>query len=110
MLVENFSQKIISSNLINTYVAAAFFGTLIFFVLNANSYTPLEMITGIILVTIAFKGISNMMLSLLILLFNLDKNSNELEFEQTSSTINGLLNDLSLQQAKLKTNQSVIKD
>ena len=110
MIIENFSKKVINSNVISTYVAAAFFGTLIFFVLNANFYTPLEMLIGIILATIAFKGISNMMLSLLILLFNLNNKEESVEFDKTASSINSLLNDLALQQAKIKTNQSAIKE
>ncbi len=105
MLVENFSQKVLRSNIINTYVATAFFASLIFFVINANAYTPLEMLTGVILVTVAFKGISNMMLSLVILLYNLNGKEKSIEFEEATSKINSLLNDLSLQQAKLKTVQ-----
>jgi hypothetical protein len=105
LIVENFSQKVVNSNITNTYVATAFFATLIFFVLNANSYTPIEMIVTTILITIGFKGVSNMMLSLIILLFNLEKKDNEVDFEKTSATINSLLNELSLQKAKIKTNQ-----
>jgi hypothetical protein len=104
MIIEDFSKKIISSNTMNTYVASAFFSTLVFFVINANAYTPIEMIAGVILATIAFKGISNMMLSLIILLFNLENKEHALEFEETSSRINGLLKDLQLQQTKLKQN------
>ncbi|MCK5295077.1 MAG: hypothetical protein KAJ49_10510 [Arcobacteraceae bacterium] len=107
MIIEDFSYRLISSKMMNTYVATAFFSTVIFFVLNANSYTPLEMITGIILATIAFKGVANMMLSLVILLFNLDNKGDALEFEQRSAKVNGLLNELSLQQTKIKSNQLV---
>ena len=102
MLVEDFSSRVLRSNIVKTYVATAFFATLIFFILNANSYTPLEMMIGIVLVTIAFKGVSNMMLSLVILLFNLQRKDDSLEFEKSASNVNSLLNDLSLQQAKLK--------
>ena len=107
MVVESFSYRLISSKMINTYVATAFFSTVIFFVLNANSYTPLEMIIGVMLVTIAFKGISNMMLSLVILLFNLENQEDSIEFEKTQSKVNGLLNELSLQKTKLKSQQAV---
>lgn len=109
MIIENFSQKVLSSNMINTYVATAFFSTLIFFILNANSYTPLEMMTGVVLVTIAFKGVSNMMLSLIVLLYNLENKEHALEFEETSSKVNGLLNKLQLQQTKIKSNQVLAK-
>ena len=107
MLVEDFSSRVLRSNIVKTYVATAFFATLIFFILNANSYTPLEMMIGIVLVTIAFKGVSNMMLSLVILLFNLQRKDDSLEFEKSASNVNSLLNDLSLQQAKIKTNQNI---
>ena len=107
MLVEDFSQKVLSSNIVNTYVATAFFAILIFFVLNANSYTPMEMMTGIVLVTIAFKGVSNMMLSLVILLFNLKSRDESIEFEKSALNVNSLLHDLSLQQARIKTNQNI---
>jgi len=107
LLVEDFSQKVLSSNIVNTYVATAFFATLIFFVLNANSYTPMEMMTGVVLVTIAFKGISNMMLSLIILLFNLKPKDDSVDFERSASNVNSLLNELSLQKAKIKTNQNL---
>ena len=105
MIIEDFSYRLISSKMMNTYVATAFFATLVFFVLNANSYTPLEMIMGVVFVTIAFKGVSNMMLSLVILLFNLENKEHALEFERTSAKVNGLLNELSLQQTKIKSNQ-----
>ncbi len=105
MIIDKFSQRVVSSNLINTYVATAFFATVIFFVVNANIYTPLEMITGVILVTITFKGISNMMFSLVVLLVNLDNNNKSLEFEKTTSKVNSLLNELQLQKTKLKANQ-----
>ena len=105
MIIEDFSYKLISSKMMNTYVATAFFSTLIFFVLNANSYTPMEMIMGVIFVTVAFKGVSNMMLSLVILLFNLENKEQALEFEHTSSKVNGLLHELSLQKTKIKSNQ-----
>ena len=107
MLVEDFSRKVISSNIANTYVATAFLATLIFFVLNANSYTPMEMMIGIVLVTVAFKGVSNMMLSLIILLFNLKSKDESIEFEKSALNVNSLLHDLSLQQAKIKTNQNM---
>ena len=105
MIIEDFSYRLVSSKMMNTYVATAFFSTLIFFVLNANSYTPMEMIMGVVVVTVAFKGVSNMMLSLVILLFNLENKEQALEFENTSSKVNGLLHELSLQQTKIKSNQ-----
>lgn len=68
MVVERFSQNLINSGIFRLYIATGFFATLIFFVINADLFTPLEMIFGIMGVTIVLKGITNMMLSLLILL------------------------------------------
>jgi len=103
MNIENFSNVIVRSNLINTYVATAFFATLIYFTINSNLYTPLEMIASVMLVTIAFKGIANLMFSLIIALFKFD-NKDEIEnFDKVSTKVNGLLNELSLQEAQLKT-------
>ena len=103
MIVENFSHKLLKSNIRSVYVATSFFATLIFFVINANAYTPIEMLTGVILVTVAFKGLSNLMISLVILLFNLDKKAKQVELEETADKINNLLNELALQKTKLNT-------
>jgi hypothetical protein len=103
MIIENFSKQIFSSKIVDTYVATAFFATLIFFVLNANVYTPLEMIAGVIFITITFKGLCYIMISLVILLFNLNNKKESIEFDQVSARIDGLLNDLSLQSAKSKS-------
>ena len=103
MLVENFTNRLLSSKILDVYVATAFFATLIFFVFNANAYTPLEMMFGVVFVTIAFKGLSYMMISLIILLFNLDNKKDQIAFKESSARIDGLLNDLTLQQTKLKS-------
>ncbi len=82
MVVEKFSQNVINSGIFRLYIAIGFFATLIFFVINADLFTPLEMIFGIIGVTVVLKGgVSNMMLSLIILLFNLDNKRAELDFK-----------------------------
>lgn len=103
MNVENFSNLVQRSSIINIYVATAFFATLIYFVINANLYTPLEMIMGVILSTIAFKGIGNLMFSLIILFFKSNNEQDLKTFDELSTKINGLLGDLSLQEAKLKS-------
>jgi len=103
MKIENFSNYILRSNLINTYVATSFFATLIYFTINANLYTPLEMIGGVMLVTVAFKGIANLMFSLIIALFKFDEKDELEKFDKISTRVNGLLNELSLQEAQLKT-------
>ena len=103
MNIEKFTKIIIQSNLINTYVATSFFSVLIYFVINANLYTPIEMLIGVIFVTIAFKGIANIMFSLIIVLFNIDNNKDALELDNVKTRVNGLLSELSLKEAKLKS-------
>jgi uncharacterized membrane-anchored protein len=107
VLVEEFSNKVLRSKIINTYVATAFFAVIIFFTLNADSYTPVEMLFGVIFVTIAFKGLSHMMIALIILLYDFDHKKESMELGEVSSRINGLLNDLSLQQTKIKSQKIV---
>ena len=105
MVIEEFSSKLLSSKMINTYVATAFFAVVIFFTLNADIYTPFEMLFGVIFTTIAFKGLSYMMSALVISLYDLNNQKESIEFGEVSSRINGLLNDLSLQQTKMKSHQ-----
>ena len=100
MIVEKFSQNVINSGIFRLYIATGFFATLIFFVINADLYTPIEMIFGIIGVTIILKGVSNMMLSLIILLFDLNNKRTELDFKYNEEKINAMLNELSVQDAK----------
>lgn len=106
MLVENFTNRLLNSRIIDTYVATAFFATLIFFILNAHAYTPIEMMVGVVFVTVAFKGLSHMMISLIVLLYNFDNKKEAASFDETSSRIDGLLNDLALQQTKIKSQKS----
>lgn len=100
MVVEKFSQSVINSGVFRLYIATGFFATLIFFVINADLYTPMEMIFGIIGVTIILKGVSNMMLSLIILLFNLDNKRAELDFKYNEEKIDAMLAELSVQEAQ----------
>ncbi len=100
MVVEKFSQSVINSGVFRLYIATGFFATLIFFVVNADLYTPLEMIFGIIGVTVVLKGVSNMMLSLIILLFNLDNKRNELNFKYNEEKINTMMAELGVQEAQ----------
>ncbi len=99
MVVERFSQGVINSGIFRLYIATGFFATLIFFVINADLFTPIEMIFGIISVTIILKGISNMMLSLIILLFNLDNRRAELDFKYNEEKINAMMSELTVQDA-----------
>jgi hypothetical protein len=100
MVVERFSQSVINSGVFRLYIATGFFATLIFFVVNADLFTPLEMIFGIIGVTIVLKGVSNMMLSLIILLFNLDAKREELNFKYNEEKINAMMAELGVQDAQ----------
>ncbi len=96
MIVERFSQNVLNSGLFRFYVATGFFGTLIFFTINADLFTPMEMILGIILVTIVLKGVSNMMLSLIISLFSLENKRNEFDFKYNEEKIQVMLNELTV--------------
>lgn len=99
MVVEKFSQNIINSGILRLYIATGFFAALIFFVINADLYTPIEMMFGIVAVTIILKGISNIMLALLVGLFSLDSKRDELEFKHNSDKIDSLLADLTIQES-----------
>ena len=103
MIVENFSKKIITSRLLDTYVAASFFATLIFFVLNSNVYSPFEMILGVIIVTTAFKSVANIMLSMTISLVNLENEQDAVEFEEASNKLESLVSDLAIQEASVQS-------
>jgi hypothetical protein len=108
MKIDDFSNIYVKSNIINAYVAASFFATTIYFIININLYTPIEIIGTIILVTVTFKGLANIMFSLVIAFFNLENKEEAVAFSQTSTRINGLLDDLSLQESKLKS--KIIQD
>ena len=103
MVIENFSHKIIHSGVFNTYIATGFFGTLIFFILNSHLFTPLEMMFGTIIVTITLKGISNIMISLVILLFDLKNTKDEQQFKTSEDKLDLLLNEMQMQEAQIKT-------
>lgn len=94
MIIERFSQTVINSGVFRLYIATGFFATLIFFTVNSDFFTPIEMILGIILVTVALKGISNLMLSLIISLFSLDNKRSEFDFKYNEEKIQVMLNEL----------------
>lgn len=96
MIIERFSQAVINSGVFRLYIATGFFATLIFFIVNAELFTPIEMISGIILVTIILKGLSNIMLSLIISLFSLDNKRNEFDFKYNEEKIQVMLNELTV--------------
>ena len=96
MIVERFSQNVLTSGIFKFYIATGFFATLIFFIINADLFTPMEMILGIIMVTIILKGISNMMFSLIISLFSLDNKRSEFDFKYNEEKIQVMLNELTV--------------
>ena len=98
MVIERFSQTVINSGVFRFYIATGFFATLIFFIINADLFTPMEMILGIILITIVLKGVSNMMLSLIISLFSLENKRNEFNFKYNEEKIQVMLNELSVKE------------
>lgn len=106
MVIEKFSKRMLDSRIFNSYVATAFFSSLIFYVLHASLFTPLEMIFGIITATILFKGVANMMLSLTISLVNLDNQEDQVAFKKDSDTLESLVNDLAIQEAAIQSNKS----
>jgi len=97
MVVERFSQNVINSGIFRLYIATGFFATVIFFVINADLFTPIEMLFGIMGVTIILKGVSNIMLSMIIAFFSLEDRKNELDFHYNEEKIDAMLNELNVQ-------------
>ncbi len=94
MVIERFSQNLINSGLFKTYIATGFFATLLFFLFNSELFTPIEMFVGIIFVTLLLKGLSNIMISLIISLFSLENKRKEFDFKYNEDKINAMLNEL----------------
>ena len=106
MVIEKFSKKMIDSGIFDTYVAAVFFSSLVFFVLNSSVYTPLEIMLGVVLSTIVFKGVANMMLSMTISLVSLNNEEDHLMFKKESDNLESLVNDLAIQEAAIQSNKN----
>ena len=94
MVIERFSQNLMNSGLFKTYIATGFFATLLFFLFNSELFTPIEMLVGIIFITLLLKGLSNIMISLIISLFSLENKRKEFDFKYTEDKINAMLNEL----------------
>lgn len=99
MVIERFSQGLLNSGIFKLYIATGFFASLIFFTLNAELFTPLEMLFGIIFITLVLKALSNVMLSMIISLFSLDNKREEFEFKYNEDKIQALLNELVIKEA-----------
>ncbi len=96
MVIERFSQNILNSGLFRLYIGTGFFATLIFFVINSELFTPMEMIVGIMMVTVGLKGITNIMFSLIILLFSLENKKTQLDYEYNEEKIDAMLRQLNM--------------
>ncbi|MCJ8327042.1 MAG: hypothetical protein MJK08_08095 [Campylobacterales bacterium] len=96
MVVERFTQGMINSGLFRLYIASGFFATCVFFVINSDLFSPTEMILGTIGITIVLKTVTNIMLSLIVLLFDLDNKKREMDFNFNKDRIDSLLSELSL--------------
>lgn len=83
-----------NSGLFKTYIATGFFATLLFFLFNSELFTPIEMLVGIIFITLLLKGLSNIMISLIISLFSLENKRKEFDFKYNEDKINAMLNEL----------------
>jgi len=101
-MVENFFFKIIKTKFIDFYVATAFFATVIFFILNISLYTPIEILMGIIIVTLIFKGLAHLIVSIILMFYDLNKIEQNLEYKKKLNKLETLVNELSIQQAKIK--------
>jgi len=103
VVVERFSQNVINSGVFRLFIAIGFFATLIFFVINADYYTPLEMIAGVLGVTVLLKGVSNVMLGVIVSLFSLQNKEEEFNFKYNQEKIDMLISELAVQEAQTKT-------
>lgn len=106
MVIEKFSRKMLDSKIFNTYVATVFFSSMIFFVLNSSVFSPLEMMFGIVIATILFKGVANIMLSMTISLVSLDNEENHVSFKKDTDSLESLVNDLAIQEAAVQSSKN----
>ena len=110
MVIERFSQNLINSGIFKIYIATGFFATLIFFVVNSELFSPMEMILGSILITIILKGLSNLMLSFMVSSFSLENKKAEFDFKYNEEKINILLNQLVAKEADEKLNKDSVNN
>lgn len=109
MIIERFSQDVLNTGLFRVYIATGFFATLIFFVLNSHVFTPIEMIFGMVCMTIVLKALSNIMLSLVISLFSLDNKREEIDFRYNEEKIDAMLNELNLKEIEKSSKNETVK-
>lgn len=92
MVVEKFSQNLINVGVFKIYIAVGFFSTLIFFIFNSELFSPMQMFFGAVLITLALKGVSNLMLSYIVENFSLEKKKLDFEEKYSEDKINLILN------------------
>jgi len=107
MRTEDFTKWILKTKVFDIYVATVFFATSIFFVINSTFYTPLEIIFTIVFVTVLFKGLANVMISMVISLINLSNEQDRVEFEKASDKLDSLVNDLAIQEASVQSHKTI---
>lgn len=100
MVVERFSQNLINTGIFKIYIAIGFFATIIFFTFNSELFSPLQMLFGVILVTVTLKGFSNLMLSFIVNNFSLEQKRMEFDNRYNEDKINLLLNQLVVKDIK----------
>ena len=105
MHVERFARGVINSGVLDFYIAMTFFATVIFFVLNVHLYTPMEILLWTFIVTVGAKGFANLMLGLLISLYDLSKVEEKNNFNQESEKINQMISELKLQEIEKSNNK-----
>jgi hypothetical protein len=105
MIVEKFFNAILKSKIIDIYVAIAFIATAVFFIMNISLYTPFEILVGIVLVTLSFKGLAYLMVSFVIMFFDLKQKEDSVQLQQKLAKLDSLVDELALQQTKLKNNK-----
>ena len=110
MVIERFSQNLINSGIFKIYIATGFFATLIFFVVNSELFSPIEMILGSILITIILKVLSNLMISFMVSSFSLENKKAEFDFKYNEEKINILLNQLVAKEADEKLNKDSVNN
>jgi hypothetical protein len=96
MVIEKFSKQILKVGLFHTYIATGFFASLIFFIVNMEYYTAYEMMIGTIFFTVLLKGITQLMFSMIILLFKLDNKKQELIYEEKRQECEKLIGEIKL--------------
>ena len=96
MIIEKFSRQVLKVGLFHTYVAVGFFAILIFFIINVEYYTAYEIIIGTIFFTVLLKGITQLMFSMIILLFRLDNKKQELIYEEKKQECEKLMGEIQL--------------